>query len=128
QVERRVFGLTELFAQHFESRGIAVVAAYIPQQTREFVIRGGVDSSVLLKTSADARTQVVHVLRGSGDANYRNLEPAAFDHALKSGKDLLECQISRRTKQHQCIRMRLVQATFSKCPPNSNRNADSNLF
>src|SRR5262249_49991480 len=129
KIERRLSCGTKRLTDGLKRHGILVIAPNVVQQAGEFFERLRIHFSMRLYTVVHVGAELLHILYRSGDADNRYVQFAAFHHRLESREDLLEGEITRGSKENQRIRMssahrrlpptQLIQATFSRCPPNS---------
>src|SRR3546814_8036204 len=62
-----------------------------------------VDATVVLEAVAGALAQLVHRPARMGHADHRHVEPAARDHRLQRGKDLLVGKVAGGAEEHECV-------------------------
>src|SRR3546814_3645280 len=111
---QRVFGGAQFLAQALEGAGVVVVAVDVAQLRRELFESRLVDAAVVLEAVAGAFAQLVDRPARMGHADHRHVEPAARDHRLQRGKDLLVGKVAKseeHTSELQSL-MRISYAVF----------------
>src|SRR3546814_219807 len=103
QVVQRVFGGAQFLAQALEGAGVVVVAVDVAQLRRELFESRLVDAAVVLEAVAGAFAQLVDRPARMGHADHRHVEPAARDHRLQRGKDLLVGKVAGGAEEHECV-------------------------
>ena len=124
EVVQRPTRSAERGSQLPERLGIVVVAVDILQVRRQRGKRARIDAAVLLETLVRARSERVEVHRRLRHADDRHLEVTTSDQRLKGWKDLPERKVSRRTKEHERIRLEsrrpshrfFARTCLSACP------------
>jgi len=98
------------FGQHASEIDVggvaAVVAVDVLQARRQLCERVRLEASMLLETFLHAGLQLVEAPSAPGHNDDRHIQMAATRQRLQSRENLLECQVARRSKKYQCVRMR----------------------
>ena len=134
QVEGGVLRRAERGADRREGGGLCVVAAHVEQALRQLLEGGRVHpTAVLLDALPRARVDAVDVDRLAADRHHGRVEAPAFHHGVQRREDLLEGEVAGRPEDHQRVGVEAghgspnLQTPFggSRCPPNSERSAES---
>src|SRR5207249_4799676 len=127
QVMERAAGAAELLAERRERGRVAVLAADVAEAVAELREGRLVDPAVPLHTLARPRPELLERPIRPGDADHRDVEPAASRHRMQRREDLLVDEVAAGAEEGERVRMggAHVPCPFSRWPPNSYRMADS---
>ena len=84
----------------------AVIAVDVLQAGHEAGKCIRLEPSVLLEAFLHACLQLIEAPSGPGHDDHRHIQVTSARQRLKGREDLFECQVARRSKKYQCVRLR----------------------